>query len=361
MALVAGNHFQFILEVGILIFSIVFFTLNIAPISLSMVTLLSLILSVGFASIFGIDLIILILTGGLGQNEFIHPFGSIALLAVITGFASLKVMEKSGVKVQKLRTFFIGITILITISGALMHRTFLIMWVVGLYFGFLIISKSFREKSLISIKQIVMFLGAGICGFIALEVISEILHMEIFSPLLRLSRLRENSIDSIKMVLDNTYLIGHNPESTYWKSAGLGFADGYISLPFSLILMFGLPFPLFFGVLVTKKDQIDYFLPGIMGYAYDFGYLGLVVLMAFTIVTLLVGLKLLTIYRRKREKNNKTYLGREVLLIGSLTAFIAQALIGLFVSNRSINGIALTTFIFLASMVLAHAVSLKRE
>ncbi|MDR2830238.1 MAG: hypothetical protein LBB45_04260 [Methanobrevibacter sp.] len=359
MAVIAENHFQFILEVGILIFASVFFTLNLAPISLSIVTLLALILSVGFTLIFGIDLLMLILS--LGHNEFTHPFGSIALLTVITGFASLKIMEKSGVNTKKLKTFFIGIVILITIFGGFMHRSFLLLWMLGLFIGFLIISKSFREKALLSIKQITMFLGVGICAFIALEVVSEILRMEIFSPLVRIGRIEENSLTSIKMVLNNTYLIGHNPDSTYWQSAGLGFADGYISLPMNLILMFGLPLPLFFGLLVTKKDQIDYFLPGTMGYSYDFGYLGLVVLIAFTIITLLVGLKLLTIYRRKRERNNKMYLGREVLLIGSLTAFITQAIIGLFVSNRSINGIALITFLFLASMVLAHAVSIKHE
>ncbi|MDR3291786.1 MAG: hypothetical protein LBT10_06530 [Methanobrevibacter sp.] len=359
MPLIAENHFQFILEVGILIFAGVFFILNLAPISLSIVTLLALILSIGFALLFGVDLGLLLLS--LGHHEFIHTYGSIALLTVITGFASLKIMENSGVNVRKLKIFFTLIVVLITIFGAGMHRSFLLLWISGLFIGFLIISKSFREKSLLSIKQIIIFLGIGIGGFVALEIVSEILSMEIFSPLLRVARIGENSLGSIKMVLDNTYLIGHNPESTYWQSAGLGFADGYISLPVQLILIFGLPFPIFFGLLTTKKDLIDYMLPGTMGYSYDFGYLGLVVLLAFTVITTLIGLELLTIYRRKRERNNKMYLGREVLLIGSLTAFIAQALIGLFIQNRSINGTALTIFIFLASMVLAHTISIKRE
>ncbi|MDR3222975.1 MAG: hypothetical protein LBT66_04460 [Methanobrevibacter sp.] len=359
MPLIAENHFQFILEVGILIFASVFFILNLAPISLSIVTLLALILSIAFTFLFGVDLGLLFLS--FGQHELTHPLGSIALLTVITGFASLKIMENSGVNVRKIKIFFTMLVVLITIFGGLMHRSFLLLWIVGLFIGFLIISKSFREKSLLSIKQIITFLGIGIFGFIGLEIVSEVLSMEVFSPLLRVARIGENSLGSIKMVLGNTYLIGHNPESTYWQSAGLGFADGYISLPMQLILIFGLPFPLFFGLLSTKKDLIDYMLPGTMGYSYDFGYLGLVVLLAFTAITTLVGLKLLTMYREKRERNNKMYLGREVLLIGSLTAFITQALIGLFVSNRSINGIALTTFLFLASMVLAHTISIKRE
>ena len=72
-------------------------------------------------------------------------------------------------------------------------------------------------------------------------------------------------------------------------------------------------------------------------------------------------MKILHIYREKREKNNKKYLGKEVLLIGSLTAFMAQGIIGLFLFNRTINGMALLTFIFLGSLVLAHAVTIQNH
>lgn len=358
MPIIAENHLQFILEVGVILFAIVFFAINLLPTSISIITLFALILSVMFALLFGIDTALILIHQ---QHELVQPFGSIAILSIITAFASLRVMENSGVNVRKLKTMVMGVTVLITVLGGLMHRSFLLLWFVGLFVGFLIISKSFRQKSILTLKRIAMFLGLGVIAFVLLEVLSQLTHMSIFSPLLRISRIGDNSIASIKMVLQNTYLIGHNPESTFWKSAGLGFADGYITLPMSLILMFGLPLPLFFGVLVTKKDQIDYFLPGIMGYTYDFGYLGLVVLIAFIIIVILVGLKLLMLYREKRERNNKTYLGKEVLLIGSLTAFISQSLVGLFISNRSINGIALISFIVLASLVLAHTISIKRE
>ena len=81
--------------------------------------------------------------------------------------------------------------------------------------------------------------------------------------------------------------------------------------------------------------------------------------MVFVLGTLLVGFKILTIYRERREKNNKKYLGREVLLMGALSAFSAQALIGMFVFNRTINGMALLTFIFIGALILANAVTLK--
>ena len=102
-------------------------------------------------------------------------------------------------------------------------------------------------------------------------------------------------------------------------------------------------------------------LPGTFGYAYDFGYLTMIALVAFVVITLIVGLKILQKYRDKRERKNKKYLGKEVLLIGSLTAFTTQALIGLFIFNRTINGTALLTFIVLASLVWGNVVTLKRS
>lgn len=359
MPLIAQNHFQFILEIGAIIFAFVMFTINLVPISLSVITFLSLFLSVGFTLLFGADLVMLFLA--FGQSEFTHPFGPLALLAIITALASLKVMEDSGVNVKGLQKFVFMLLIGVTIFGGLMHRSFLLLWILGLFIGYLLISKSFRQKSFLTVKRILLFLGLGGAAFAALELISMITGMEVFSPLLRISRIETNSLASLKVVLHNAQLIGHTPGSAYWGAQDTGFASGYISLPMSFILMFGLPFPLFFGILITKKDAIDYMLPGVFGYTFDFGYLGLIGLVGSTLFTIVVGLMVLKDYREKREKNNKKYLGKEVLLIGSLTAFIAQALIGLFVFNRTINGTALLTFTFLASLVIAHVVSLKRD
>ena len=96
-----------------------------------------------------------------------------------------------------------------------------------------------------------------------------------------------------------------------------------------------------------------------IGYGFDFGYLGLVGLVVFVLGTIIIGFKVLNKYRERREKNNKKYLGREVLLTGALAAFCAQALIGMFVFNRSINGMALLTFMFIGSIILANVVTLK--
>jgi hypothetical protein len=54
-------------------------------------------------------------------------------------------------------------------------------------------------------------------------------------------------------------------------------------------------------------------------------------------------------------------MGKEVLLIGSLTAFLSQGLVGLFLMNRSINGTALLTFIFLSALVVGHLVLIKNK
>lgn len=357
MFLIAQNHLQLIIEVGLILLVSLIFCLNLIPLSLSVVTFLSLFLSGGFVLLFGADIVFLVISSS--QNEFTHPFGPIALLAVITALASLKVMENSGVDVAGLKKLVYLLIAGITVFGGLMHRSFLLLWFVGLFIGYIIISKSFRQKSVFTLKRIFMFVGLGLAAFASLEVVSRLTNMTIFSPLLRLERIGDNSLASIRMVLENTQLIGHSGSASYWGTEGTAFAEGYITLPMQLILMFGLPFPLFFGVLVNQKDTVDYMLPGIMGYGFDFGYLGLIGLMIFVVGTIIVGLKVLTKYREKREKNNKKYLGKEVLLIGALTAFISQALIGLFIFNRTINGTALLAFIFLGALILANAVTLK--
>ncbi len=359
MMLIAQNHLQLIVEVFLILFVSLIFILNLAPLSLSVVTFLSLFLSGGFVLLFGADIAMLVISSS--QSEFTHPFGPIALLGVVTALAALRVMEDSGVDVRGLKRLVYVLIILITIFGGMMHRSFLLLWLLGLFIGYTIISKSFRKKSFLTMKRILMFIGIAIAGFLGLEGIARLTGMTIFSPLLRLQRIEQYSTTSIKMVLNNTQLIGHNGASSFWGTEGTAFAEGYITLPMQLILFFGLPFPLFFGVLVNQKDTIDYMLPGIMGYTYDFGYLGLIGLMVFVLVTIIVGFKILSMYREKREKNNKKYLGKEVLLIGALTAFISQALIGMFVFNRTINGTALLTFMFLGALILANSVTLKRR
>ena len=358
MLLIAQNHFQLIIEVGLILLATMIFVLNLVPLSLSVVTFLSLFLSFGFTALFGADLAFLVISSS--QHEFTHPFGPIALLAIITALASLKVMEESGVNVARLKRIVYLLLVGITVFGGAMHRSFLLLWFVGLFIGYTIISKSFRQKSILTMKRILVFFGTGLVAFGVLELVANISGMEIFSPMLRITRLAQNSIASLKLVVENTWIIGHDPTSSYWINSS-GFADGYISLPMQFILLFGLPFPLFFGLLVTKKDTIDYMLPGIFGYAYDFGYLTFIVLLLIVLVTIVVGLKILADYRRKRESKNRKYLGKEVLLIGSLTGFISQSIIGLFLFNRTVNGMALLTFMFLGSLILAHTVTIRRD
>ena len=357
MLLIAQNHCQLIVEVGVMLFVSMVFALNLIPLSLSVVTFLSLFLMGGFTLIFGADIVLLVISSS--QAEFTHPFGPIALLGAVTALAALKVMRESGVDVRPLRRFVILFLGGITVFGGLMHRSFLILWIIGLFIGYLIISKSFREKSIFTARRILIFLGVLGLGFVLLEGVSRISGMTIFSPLLRIGRIEQYSLSSIKTVLNNIQLIGHNANASYWGAEGTAFAEGYITLPMQLVLFFGLPFPMFFGILVNQKDTIDYMLPGIFGYGFDFGFLGLIALMIFVIGTIIIGFKVLVKYRERREKNNKKYLGREVLLTGALAAFCAQALVGLFVFNRTINGTALLTFLFIGALILANVVTLK--
>ncbi|MBM4240223.1 MAG: hypothetical protein FJ150_00835 [Euryarchaeota archaeon] len=359
MALIAQNHLQFIIEVALFLFVGIMFLINIAPLSLSIVLFISLVLSVGFTMMFGVDAFLLF--SSITHYEFTHPFGPIALLACVTALSALPMMKEAGIDIRHLKIFVILLIIIITVVGSLMHRSFLILWFLGLLIGSFIISKSFHQKSVFTLKRIILLAILGISSFAALEYLSRFLDMPILSPLLRISRLEEFSIPSIQMVLKNATLFGHNQGSCYWGPDCLGGSDGYISMPMSLILLFGLPYPLFYGILVTKKDVIDYMMPGIFGFTFDFGYISLIVLLIWCLAIFYIGFRILAIYSKKRENGDRNYLGREALLIGSLSAFITQAIVGLFIINRSINGTALLTFIFLGAMVVGHVILMRKD
>ena len=358
MALIAENHLQLILEIAAIMHVGIMFILNIIPTSLSLVLFIALLLSTGFAVLFGADALLLFLP--VQHYEFSHSFGPIALLVAMTALAALPMMKEVGIKITNLRIFVYILLIIITIAGGLMHRSFLILWFLGLLAGTFIISKSFRQKSIFTVKRIIAVAFVVVLGFVSLEYLSRILNMPVFSPLLRISRLEEYSVSSLQMVLKNTTLLGHISGSGYWGTESLGGSDGYITLPISMVLFFGLPFPIFYGILVNQKDMIDYMLPGIFGVAFDFGYISLIFLLIWCIFVIFIGFKILAVYRKKRENNERKYLGREALLIGSLSAFIAQTIVGLFIMNRSINGTALLTFILLSAMVVGHVMVMKK-
>jgi len=360
MALIAQNHLQYIIEIAVIIQIGIFFILNLAPMSLNLVLMVAMILAAGFALMFGVDALFLFIPG-FTHSEFTHPYGPLALLAVVTIMAALPIMKEAGINTRSLKLYMGGIILFITIAGGLMHRSFLLLWLLGLFIGFFIISKSFRQKSVFTVKRIVLVVAAAIIGFGTLELLSQVLEMSILSPVLRLTRIENYATASVDMVIKNTTLFGHQMGSCYWGDACLGGSDGYISLPVTLITLFSLPFPLFYGILVTKKDVIDYMLPGIFGVAFDFGYIFLIFLLGWCVFVMYTGFRILRIYRRKRENGDKGCLGREALLIGSLTAFIAQATMGLFLMNRSINGIALLTFIILGALVVGHIVLVKKK
>ena len=227
MLLIAQNHLQLIVEVGLMLFVTLVFCLNLIPLSLSVVTFLSLFIIGGFTFIFGADIFLLVISSS--QAEFTHPFGPIALLGAVTALASLKVMKESGVDIRPLRRFVILFIAGITLFGGLMHRSFLILWLLGLFIGYMIISKSFREKSILTGRRILMFLGAAVVGFISLEALARVSGMTIFSPLLRLGRIEQYSLSSIKTVLNNIQLIGHSANASYWGAEGTAFAEGYIT------------------------------------------------------------------------------------------------------------------------------------
>ena len=222
-------------------------------------------------------------------------------------------------------------------------------------------SKSFKRTSQITLKRVLMVIGAGLAGFGILEIVSRIFSAPVLSPLLRISRVEDYAMPSLAMVIKNTTFWGHVQGSCFWGAQCLGSSDGYISMPMSFINFFTLPFPLFAGVLVVKKDAIDYMLPGLFGVAFDFGFGGLFALMVWIMIVTFTGFYVLRNYRSKRKNGSRMYLGREALLIGALSAFLSQSVIGLFLFNRTFNGAAMLVYIVLSALVMAHILSIKRN
>jgi hypothetical protein len=358
--LIAENHIQFIIEVAVLIHLGLMLFLNIIAIPLSMVLFLSLILTMILAGVFSVDTAFLFLPY-VSHHEFTHPFGPLAVFAWVTLSASASLLSEVEIRSSSITALSIILFGVIAISGGLMHRSFLLLWLLGWFLGYFIMSKSFQRSVKITPKRIGALVAVGLASFGALEILSRVFNATVLSPMLRLSRLEEFALPSLKMVIKNTILWGHVQGSCYWGADCLGGSDGYLSLPMNLINFFTLPFPLFFGVLVIKKDYIDYMLPGIFGVAFDFGYGGLLLLLGWCVLVMFIGFYMLMKYRSKRRVGSRRYLGREALLIGALTAFITQTLIGLFLFNRTINGSAMLTYMFLSAMVVAHVVSVRRR
>lgn len=355
----AENHLQLIIEFAIMIHVGILLLFNVISIPLSMVLFIGLVLTVLLAVVFGVDATFLFLPF-VSHHEFTHPFGAVAVFSWVTLAASASLLSEVEIRSTSIQALSLILFGVIAVVGGLMHRSFLILWFLGWIIGTLIMSKSFKRSSKLTPKRVMTVVAAGLAGFAILEILSRIFNAAILSPLLRISRLEENSLPSIVMVVKNTTLWGHVQGSCYWAGQCLGGSDGYVSLPMGLIHMLTLPFPLFYGVLVTKKDYIDYMLPGIFGISFDFGYIALIALIGWIVLVTCSGFMILRKYRSKRKSGSRMYLGKEALLIGALAAFITQAIVGIFLFNRTFNGAAMITFIVLSALVMAHTVSIKR-
>jgi hypothetical protein len=358
--LIAENHLQFILEVALIIHVGVLLLFNVIAIPLSLVLFLALVLTVILAVVFGIDATFLFLPF-VSHHEFTHPFGPLAVFAWVTLSASASLLTEVDIRSSSIKALSIILFFVIAVAGGIMHRSFLLLWLLGWFVGMVIMSKSFKRTSHITLKRVLVVIGAGLAGFGILEIVSRIFSAPVLSPLLRITRLEDYAMPSLGMVVKSTTFWGHIKGACFWGANCLGGSDGYISLPMSMINTLTLPFPLFAGVLVVKKDAIDYMLPGIFGVAFDFGYGGLLALMGWCMIVICTGFYILRKYRSKRKNGSRMYLGREALLIGALSAFIAQTVIGLFLFNRTFNGAAMLTYITLSALVMAHILSVRRR
>ena len=356
----AQNHLQFIIEVALIIHVGILLLFNIVAIPLSMVLFIGLVITVAIALLFGLDATFLLLPF-MSHHEFTHPFGAFSVFAWVTVTAAANLLSEVGIRSSSIKALSLILFFAIAVGGGIMHRSFLFLWFLGWAVGYIIMSKSFQRSTRISPRTIVTWVVTGIAAFGILELLSRILDKAVLSPLLRIARIEQYSTPSLKMVINNTTFWGHVKGACHWGAQCLGGSDGYISLPLTFIHYFSLPFPLFYGVLVIKKDYIDYMLPGIFGIAFDFGYAGLFAILGWSLIVICSGFTILRKYRSKRKEGSRRYLGREALLIGALSAFIAQTIVGLFLFTRSINGSAMIAYIVLSALVMAHVVIIKRK
>lgn len=358
--IIAQSHIQLILEVGILIHMGVLFLFNLITMPLSLVLMLSLVVTGLLAAAFSLDAALLILPS-LSQMELTHLLGPLAVFAWVTFSASNISLKEVKIQTRSFRQLSIVLYVLIGIAGGIMHRSFLILWGLGWIVSKFIESKTYKKSKPVRWGDIRKLLILLVGGLGLMEIVSRLTNFRILSPLLRISRIEDNSVSSIKMVIDNVLFAGHVKGSCYWGELCRGAWDGYITLPMQSISNLGLDLPLFFGVLVTKKDYLDYLTPGIFTIAFEGGYISLFLVLAWVAGVTVVGLLLLKKYREKRENGSRAYLGREALLIGALTAFICQSLIGLLLFNRTINGSALIVYLFISAFILCHSIRLKRN
>lgn len=357
--IIAQNNLQFILEVAILVHLGILFLFNLLNVSLRLALSLSLLLTMFLSLIFSLDTLCLFLPF-VSHQEFTHAFGPLSILGWVTLTSGIQILRERGVTSPSLSKINILLFFIILIAGGIMHRSFLLMWLLGVGIGYYLISKCYKTKTKIKFKTISYFVVIALTSFTVLEILSRILNLEVLSPSVRISRVEKNIIPSLQMVLPNIRFWGHVPGSCHWGSECLGGADGYITLPVTLIHFLRLPYHIFYGILVNQKDYIDYMLPGIFAVAFDGGYFSLLFLLVWIAFVTILASKILKKYKEKRSEGSTRYLGREALLIGSLSAFISQSMVGLFVVNRSFNESALLTYIIISALTVAHVIKVEQ-
>lgn len=95
--LIAQNHLQFIIEVGLMIHLGIILLFNVVAIPLSMVLFLSMVLTILLAGLFSLDAAFLFLPY-ISHHEFTHPFGAVAVFAWVTLAASASLLSEVDIK-----------------------------------------------------------------------------------------------------------------------------------------------------------------------------------------------------------------------------------------------------------------------
>jgi len=368
--LVPHNTGEALVDFLLMTHTVVPLTLAYSSVTIQRVLSLSILLLAVLMLMFFVDMLSLFLP--LPRHEFTHPFGPLTLAAWASARYLIGLLEARGISAaRRTRPVLNTLWLFTGIFGGVMHRDYLLSWLLCWIGTEYLISRQLEVGTRIgalaaragqmSRRVIAAVSAIGVGLLLLMEAAARVLNKPVLSPALRVKRFAEYTVPGLDFIRKNAYLVGHSTKSLPAGYHWCGFGDGFVTLPVGYLVMFNLNVPTLHGALVARKDLLDYMLPGVFVWAFDFGYVGAFLLSLWVGITLYVGSRCLSEYvGRRRYEFSSELAAREALLFGCLMAFSIQSLIGAFLFSRAMNSFALATFTLLSSLIWGHVIARYR-
>jgi len=364
--LVPHNTGEALLDFVVMTHTLIPLTLAYSTVTIQRVLSLSIFTLVVMALLFSVDVLSLFLP--MPRHEFTHPFGPLTLAAWASARYLVGILESRGISAaRRTRPVLNLLWLYVGMVGGLMHRDYLLSWFLCWVGTEYLIARYLEGETRVGAlamraarmsRRTIAAVSVIAVGFVAMmEALARALNKPVLSPVVRVQRFAEYTVPGLDLILKNAHLIGHStkplPAGYHWR----GFGDGFVTLPVGYLVMFNLDVPTLHGALVTRKDLLDYMLPGVFVWAFDFGYIGSLLLSLWVGLTLYVGSRCLARYIKMHQcEFSSRIVAREAMLFGCLIAFAVQSLIGAFLFSRAMNSFALATFTILSAAIWGHTV-----